>query len=79
MILELAAIIAFQALIFLKLRRLTMIDLPTLLAGIADLKTSTDALLARPSNPAPVDLQPALDAVTAIKAEVDNVLTAPAG
>lgn len=77
MILALAAILAFQALIFLKLRKLTMIDLPTLLAGIADLKTSTDALLARPSNPAPVDLQPALDAVAAIKTEIDTVLTAP--
>lgn len=55
-----------------------MLDLAGLTAKIADLKTSVDALIALPSNPAPVDLQPAGDAVDALKAEVDAKLTAPA-
>lgn len=55
-----------------------MLTDPTIvLAKLADLKTSVDALVALPSNPAPVDLQPIADAVDALKSEVDNKITAP--
>lgn len=54
-------------------------DSTEVLAKLADLKTSVDALIALPSNPPPVDLQPIGDAIDAIKTEVDNRLTAPAG
>lgn len=50
-----------------------------ILAKLVDLKASVDALIAIPSNPPPEDLQPIGDAIDAIKAEIDNKLTAPLG
>ncbi len=52
-----------------------MLDSAGLSAKIDALKTSVDALIALPSNPPPVDLQPLGDAVDALKAEVDAKLT----
>lgn len=46
-----------------------MATLDDLTTAIADLKTSVDALIAKP--PAAVDVQPQVDAVNAIKADVD--------
>lgn len=55
------------------------LDSNEVLAKLGDLKTSVDALVALPSNPPPVDLQPIGDAVDALKTEIDNKLTALAG
>lgn len=60
------------------LRRISMLTDPAIvLAKLADLKTSVDTLIALPTNPAPVDLQPIADAVDGLKTEVDNKITAP--
>lgn len=53
-----------------------MLDLAACQAKLADLKTSVDALIARPANPAPVDLQPLGDAIDSLKGEVDTALAA---
>ncbi len=47
-----------------------MIELPTLLTAIAKLDADVKALTATVSPVVPVDLQPAVDAVAAIDAEV---------
>ena len=57
------------------IRRIKM-DIAEVQAKLAALKTSVDALLALPSNPPAVDLQPLGDAVDAIKAEIDAKLPA---
>ncbi len=56
----------------------TMLDLAGLTTKIDALTTAVNALLALPSNPAPVDLQPAGDAVDALTTAVEAKLTAPA-
>ncbi len=43
--------------------------------AISDLKTSVDTLVAQ--EPTPPDVQPQVDAVNAIKAEVDAAVTPP--
>ncbi len=50
----------------------TLADLDT---AIAELKTSVDTLIAQ--EPVPPDVQPQVDAVNAIKAEVDAAVTPP--
>lgn len=74
----LVLILALGIVIIFQLWRIQMLTDPTVvLSKLADLKTSVDALIALPSNPAPVDLQPIADQIDAIKAEVDNKITAP--
>ena len=50
-------------------------DITAVEAKLATLKTSVEALIALPSNPPPVDLQPLGDAVDAIQADVNAKLT----
>ncbi len=85
MILVALAIVAgFLAVVALALSHLTRkvncmaLDLAGLQVKLDALKVSVDAFIALPSNPAPVDLTPAGDAVDALKAEIDNKLTVPA-
>ncbi len=74
----LAAMVLGQIVIIHHMRRIFMaLDLAGLQVKLDALKVSVDALVALPSNPAPVDLTPAGDAVDALKASVDEKLTAP--
>lgn len=75
MILDLAVILTFQALIFIKLRRLIMTDVPSILAQLATLNTTVASI---PVATPPVDLQPISDAITAIQTEAD-AKAVPAG
>jgi hypothetical protein len=50
-------------------------DITAVEAKLATLKTSVEQLIALPTNPPPVDLQPLGDAVDAIQAEVNAKLT----
>lgn len=52
-------------------------DINEVQAKLTNLQTSVDALIALPSNPPPVDLQPLGDAIDGIQASVDAKLTAP--
>ena len=54
-----------------------MIDLPTLLADLATLKTDVEKLIAAIPVATPVDLQPAADAVAAIQTEVVKATPVP--
>ena len=50
-------------------------DIAAVEAKLVVLKTSVEQLIALPTNPPPVDLQPLGDAVDAIQAEVTAKLT----
>lgn len=52
-------------------------DLSQVQTKLADLKVSVDALVALPTNPPAVDLQPLGDAIDSLNAEVQGKLTAP--
>lgn len=69
---EFGLFVAIMFVISLYLRRIRMTQ-DEVLAKLAALKTSVEALLALP--PAQTDLQPLGDAVDAIKAEVDAKLS----
>ena len=72
-----AGLLVVIALHQITFRRKLMLDLAGLTAKLDALKVSVDALIALPSNPAPVDLTPAGDAVDALNTEIQNKLTAP--
>lgn len=63
-----------SVIILYRLWRVKM-DITEVQQKLTDLDTSVKALIALPSNPAPVDLQPLGDQIDAIKAEVDAKLS----
>ncbi len=72
------AVVALSLFTLIRKVNCMALDLAGLQVKLDALKVSVDALVALPSNPAPVDLTPAGDAVDALKVAVDEKLTAPA-
>ncbi len=71
MLLTLLAAVAGLQLVSILFQRRMLMDVATLLAKIATLQASVDAL---PAATPPVDLQPVADAIDAVQASVNSKL-----